>query len=157
MPHFIQNFNSVTEFIVWIRQQSDKCIINFDYPDVPTNGLILLTDDYFVASYPQSGSTLYDLSEQSNLVSLSGSPTYYTGSTGGIYYTTNKYGRVNTNILPKSAYTKCAWFYLNSYGQNIISGQQTIAEHAFWLQGTNKLRAGHNGNWSTVVSTTDLS
>ena len=152
-----QVFTSATEFFVWFRQQNDKCIVNFDYPDVPTDGLLLLTDDYFVASYPQSGSTLYDLSEQSNSVTLFGSPTYTSGSNGGLYYTTSRYGKVTTNILPKSAYTKCAWFYVFSFGDNIISGEPTISEHAFWLQSTNKLRAGHNGNWSTVVSTTSLS
>lgn len=150
-------FTSATEFIVWIRQQSDKTIINFNYPEIPTQGLISLTDDYFLPSYPRSGETIYDVSENSNFVTLNGSPTWNSGPTGGFYYTTNKYGEFNINTLPKSAYTKCAWFYLISFADNIISGDPTLGQHAFWLQSSNKLRAGHNGNWSTVESTTSLS
>ena len=150
-------FTSATEFIVWIRQQSDKAIINFNYPEIPTQGLISLTDDYFLPSYPRSGETIYDVSENSNFVNLNGSPTWNSGPTGGFYYTTNKYGEFNINTLPKSAYTKCAWFYLISFADNIISGDPTLGQHAFWLQSSNKLRAGHNGNWSTVESTTSLS
>ena len=55
-------------------------------------------------------------------------------------------------------YTKIAWFYVTNFGtaNNIISGGNT-GLHAFWLFSSNKLNAGHNGFWNTVVSTTTLS
>lgn len=64
----------------------------------------------------------------------------------------------NASILPTSAYTKTAWFYPTSFvtANNIISGGNS-GQHAFWLASGNKLNAGHNGSWSTVVSSTTLS
>lgn len=64
----------------------------------------------------------------------------------------------NASILSTTAYTKIAWFYATSFGtgNNIISGGNS-GQHAFWLAGGNKLNAGHNGSWTTVVSNTTLS
>jgi hypothetical protein len=64
----------------------------------------------------------------------------------------------NANILSKSDYTKIAWFYPTSFAtsNNIVSGGNS-GQHAFWLAAGNKLQAGHNGSWSTVVSNTTLS
>ena len=106
-----------------------------------------------------SGSTIWnDVSGTGNNGLLVNGPAFSSTNLGTIVFdAVDDYINVNSfaNILSSTAYTKISWFYINSYKFNIISGG-TSAQHAFWLGGTNKLNAGHNGSWSTVVSTTSL-
>ena len=62
------------------------------------------------------------------------------------------------NILSKTEYTKIAYVYFTSFStyNNIISGGFS-GQHAFWLFGSNRLYAGHNGAWSQVTGATTLS
>jgi hypothetical protein len=128
------------------------------YSDIVTAGLLLNLDAGNPASYPGTGTAWTDLSGNGNNGVLTNGPTFNSANGGSIVFDgANDYVNVNSfaNILPGNAYTKISWFYINSYMYNIISGGGG-AQHAFWLAGTNKLNAGHNGNWSTVISTTSL-
>jgi hypothetical protein len=130
----------------------------YAFGKIVTNGLVLALDAADKNSYPGSGTTWRDLSENGNNGTLTNGPTFNSTNGGSIVFDgVDDYVNVNSfaNILPSNAYTKISWFYINSYLYNIISGGSS-AQHAFWLAGTNKLNAGHNGNWSTVVSTTSL-
>lgn len=63
------------------------------------------------------------------------------------------------NILPAS-YTKEAWIYVKSLStqNNIISGGDSDARHAFWVPNSSgKLTAGHNGDWFSVEDSVPLS
>ncbi|AZA84318.1 hypothetical protein C1637_05615 [Chryseobacterium lactis] len=63
------------------------------------------------------------------------------------------------NILPAS-YTKEAWIYVKSLStqNNIISGGDSDAQHAFWIPNSSgKLTAGHNGAWFSVEDSVPLS
>lgn len=58
-------------------------------------------------------------------------------------------------ILPAGNYTKEAWIYITDAAatNNIISGDQATAQHAFYVPpvtGGSKLSAGHNGSWAQV-------
>jgi hypothetical protein len=125
---------------------------------VRDSSLILELDAADRNSYV-SGSTVWrDLTANNNNGSLVNGPTFSSANGGSIAFDgTNDYINVNSfaDILSSTSYTKISWFYINSYRYNIISGGGS-AQHAFWLAGTNKLNAGHNGSWSTVVSTTSL-
>jgi hypothetical protein len=63
-------------------------------------------------------------------------------------------------VLSNSEYTKVIWFYTSDFSNlnNLISGGggANQGQHAFWLGGTNKLQAGHNGSWNTVITSTSL-
>ena len=61
-----------------------------------------------------------------------------------------------------SSYTKTAWVYrtgsgLNG-GNNIISGDTNGGGHAFWARDSlgNRLSAGHNGTWDSVIDSEAL-
>jgi hypothetical protein len=128
-------------------------------PKIVTDGLVLALDAGNTKSYPGSGITWFDKSGNTNNGTLTNGPTFSSANGGSIVFdgvddciVVNS----NANILSKTSYTKISWFYITSYLYNIISGGNS-GQHAFWLAGTNKLHAGHNGQWSTVVSTTSLS
>ena len=61
-----------------------------------------------------------------------------------------------------SSYTKTAWVYRtgsgNSGGNNIISGDANGGGHALWARDSygNKLSAGHNGTWNSVIDSEAL-
>jgi hypothetical protein len=126
-----------------------------------TNGLVLCLDAGITTSYPGSGTSWFDISGNNNTGILTNGPTF-TGSNAGaiVFDGSNDCIVVNNNasILSSTAYTKIAWFYPTSFatGNNILSGGNS-GQHAFWLQTSNKLYAGHNGSWSTVASASTLS
>ena len=129
-------------------------------PSIITNGMLLCLDAANVKSYPGSGTSWFDLSGQNNTSALTNGPTYSLDNNGAIVFDgSNDFVVVNslTSIMPTAAYTKIAWFYLTSYltANNIISGYN--GQHAFWMSGSNTLRAGHgNVSFSTVGTTTTI-
>ena len=130
-------------------------------PIEATDGLVLHLDAANTRSYPGSGNTVYDLSGSGNTSALTNGPTYLSSNLGAFVLDgSNDYILVNSqaNILSKTAYTKIAYFYVTSFStsNNIISGGFS-GQHAFWMFGTDKLNAGHNGAWNTVVGATSLS
>ena len=130
-------------------------------PLIVTDGLQVFLDAGNTRSYIGSGNTAYDLSGSGNTSALTNGPTFNSSNLGAFVLDgSNDYILVNlqANILSKTAYTKIAYFYVTSFStsNNIISGGFS-GQHAFWLQGLQKLYAGHNGNWSTVTGNTTLS
>lgn len=106
------------------------------------------------------GGGLIDISRSGNDASLINGPTFNSTNGGSISFDgSNDYVNVNSsaNVLSTTAYTKMAFIYPTSLltSNNIISGGNS-GQHAFWLGGGNKFQAGHNGNWSTVVSTSTI-
>ena len=130
-------------------------------PIEATDGLVLHLDAGNTRSYPGSGNTVYDLSGLGNTSALTNGPTYLSSNLGAFVLDgSNDYILVNSqaNILSKTAYTKIAFIYISNFStvNNIISGGFS-GQHAFWMFGTDKLNAGHNGAWNTVVGATSLS
>ncbi len=129
-------------------------------PKVVTNGLSLYLDAANSSSYPGSGTTWTDISGNNRNGSLTNGPTFNSSNGGSIVFDgTNDFVSVasDANILSTTAYTKTVWFYVTSFAtdNNLISAGSS-GQHALWLFTSNKLNAGHNGNWNTVVSTTTL-
>ena len=130
-------------------------------PIETTDGLVLHLDAANTRSYPGSGNTVYDLSGSGNTSALTNGPTYLSSNLGAFVLDgSNDYILVNSqaNILSKTAYTKIAFIYISNFStvNNIISGGFS-GQHAFWMFGTDKLNAGHNGSWNTVVGATSIS
>ena len=130
-------------------------------PLIVTDGLQVFLDAGNTRSYPGSGNTAYDLSGSGNTSALTNGPTFNSSNLGAFVLDgSNDYILVNSqaNILSKTAYTKIAYIYISNFStvNNIISGGFS-GQHAFWMFGTNKLNAGHNGAWNTVVGATSLS
>jgi len=148
------------ECFSYFGEQSDKIVLNREYESIVTNGLVLNLDAGFLPSYPTTGTSWYDLSGNQTEGILDNGPTFNSGNGGSIVFDgvdDYVYVNISSNILSDTTYTKTAWFYVASFvnNNNIISGGNT-AQHAFLLYASNKLNAGHNGSWGTVVSTTSL-
>jgi hypothetical protein len=127
-------------------------------PDMVQDGLVLSLNANDRLSYISDSTTWNDVSGQGNNGTLTNGPTFNSANGGSIVFDySNDYVKINSfaDILSKTAYTKTAWFYMNSYKYNIVSGGNT-ALHAFWMAGTNKLSAGHNNSWQIVTSSTSL-
>jgi hypothetical protein len=129
-------------------------------PQIVRDGLVLYLDAANIKSYPGTGGSVVDLSKNLNNSVLTNGASYNSANNGYFNFDGSNDCIVvnsNANILSKTNYTKIAWFYPTSFstGNNIISGGNS-GQHAFWLGGTDKLRAGHNGQWSTIVSNTTL-
>ena len=127
-------------------------------PDMVQDGLVLSLNANDRLSYISGSTTWNDVSGQGNNGTLTNGPTFNSANGGSIVFDySNDYVKINSfaDILSKTTYTKTAWFYMNSYKYNIVSGGDT-ALHAFWMAGTNKLSAGHNSSWQTVTSITSL-
>ena len=130
-------------------------------PLIVTDGLALYLDAGNTRSYLGSGNTAYDLSGSGNTSALTNGPTYLSSNLGTFVLDgSNDYILVNSqaNILSKTEYTKIAYIYISNFStvNNIISGGFS-GQHAFWMYGTDKLNAGHNAAWNTVVGATSLS
>ena len=130
-------------------------------PSIVSDGLVLYLDPASQRSYSGSGNTAYDLSGSGNTSALTNGPTFNSSNLGAFVLDgSNDYILVNSqaNILSKTAYTKIAFIYISNFStvNNIISGGFS-GQHAFWMFGTDKLNAGHNGAWNTVVGATSLS
>ena len=113
------------------------------------------------SSYSGIGNTIFDLSGSGNTGALTNGPTFSAFNGGSLVLDgSNDYVLVNNaaNILSKTEYTKIAYFYFTSFGSanNIISGGFS-GQHAFWLSGSDRLYAGHNGAWGQVAGATILS
>lgn len=155
------SYTTTTECFNYFAGQSDKMVVQRDYEGIVSNGLMLNLDAGYLPSYPQNGTSWYDISLSGNNSVLTNGPTFNTSNGGSIVFDgSDDYVNVNSgaSLLSSVNYTKIAWFYVTNFGtaNNIISGGNT-GLHAFWLFASNKLNAGHNGFWNTVVSTTTLS
>jgi len=99
----------------YFASQSDMMVVNKNYNNIVTSGLVLNVDASFVASYPISGTSWYDLSGSGNTGTLVNGPTFNTNGwinfDGGDDIVTLGYSPtlVNTSI------TQEAWVNATSF------------------------------------------
>jgi hypothetical protein len=70
----------------WFATQTDKMILNKDYPPIITNGLVMNLDVAFTPSYPTTETTWYDVSSGGNNGTLVNGPTYNPDYGGSIVF-----------------------------------------------------------------------
>jgi hypothetical protein len=150
-----QSFANVAAALDWYRSQTDKMVLNIDYPAIVTDGLTTNLDATSVISYPNTGTTWYDLSGTSNNGSFNiGSPTYTTfggrrtirfSNLDKVVYQGNHDGFIlNSNPGISSSgtsFTFEAWFYQLSANQ----GGTVILSNAGGCDG---YRWGPNGSYT---------
>lgn len=111
--------NNVYEAINHFSTNNEFILANKDYEDVVTDGLILNLDAGFSASYPQSGTTWYDLSLSGNNGTLLNGLTYDSEMGGSIVFN-GITGRVSLSNIPNitTALTYSAHINANSFSAN---------------------------------------
>lgn len=132
-------------------------------PKLVAGSMIVYYDAGSLKCYNRTGSSCFDISVSGNGGTLGAGVSFSQVNGGSFAFNgTNNtaYVDVNSsaNVLSSTDYTKMAFIYPTSLAtsNNIISGGNS-GQHAFWLAGGNTFQAGHNGNWSTVVSTSTVS
>lgn len=119
---------------------------------VVTADLVLRLDAGDPSSYSGSGSTWTDIAGTQQNVTLYNSPAYTSGTPAYFNFNgSNQYGLGSGSVIPTTAYTKSAWFYLNGYqDNNIVSGDG----HFIYMGpagSTHKIYCGH-ANWALFTA-----
>jgi len=72
----LPQFTDTASAFAWVADSRKYFMMNYEYPQIVTDGLVFLTDAKFLASYPTTQSTWYDLSGQGSNGSLINGPTF---------------------------------------------------------------------------------
>lgn len=71
------NYTTKNECLNYYASQTDKLVVNSDYPAIITNGLKMAMDSSSTLSYPQNGGTIWDMSGGSSYSGLNfGNPSW---------------------------------------------------------------------------------
>jgi hypothetical protein len=117
----------------WFATQTDKMIFNIDYPPIVTNGLLFNMDAGFTPSYPTTGTSWYDLSNNSTTGTLTNGPTFNSANGGSIVFDgVDDYVALGTQTTwnASNALTMGAWVNISGIGGapdigGIITNQTT--------------------------------
>jgi hypothetical protein len=139
------SYTTVNECLVYFAGQTDKVVVNRDYPPVVTNGLVLYLDAGFTPSYPQSQTTWYDLSGNANNCTLVNGPTYSTSQGGGIQFdATDDYATIpDNNSLDLTELTISLWF-----NRGDILALAAGDQHQLFVKGNTNAAGGDQINYS---------
>jgi hypothetical protein len=118
------NINTIYDALTWFDTQSDRMIVNIDYPSIVTSGLTVMIDAGYVPSYPRTGTTWNDLSGNGNNGTLQNSPTY-SSNNGGII---NFNGTNNTATF--TATLNSVGMYQNSFSNEFWFNASSITQGA---------------------------
>jgi VCBS repeat-containing protein len=130
----------------WARQQTDIMVANIDYYGIVTSGLTFAVDASYAPSYPQSGTTWYDLTNNGNNVRFPSNPTYSSTSGGTISFNNVGTTATTTNISA-TTYTYCA--FVNTVG-SFSQGSQFIGTTDILNDG---IRSFGPSIWTTTNNT----
>ena len=76
VKHLSGTVYSVNDALNWILNQSTMTVVNHNYPNIVTDGLVLNLDAGLVSSYPKNGTKWVDLSGNNNHVQIFNGPTF---------------------------------------------------------------------------------
>ena len=82
------SFTTVYGCLYWYSTQTDKMVLNIDYPAIPTNGITFISDIGSTISYPMGGvtSSSIDPSGNGGFSVVQNGPTYVTEYGGGFKF-----------------------------------------------------------------------
>lgn len=142
-------YNTLADAIAWLEGQNKYFLVNQNYPEIVTSGCVLNMDAGMSGSYPNAGTTWYDLTNTKN-GDLTNGPTWINSGTSSCFSFDGSDDKVlfNANNFPQT-YTKTAFFNANDTSTRNILSSSSPVDHAFWLSGGN-LRSGHNGDYFRV-------
>ena len=126
----LNNFGltSATQALAWYATQSDSIVINRDYEEITTDGLIFNMDAGFIPSYPKSGNTFYDLSVNDNNGTLTNGPTYNSND-GGVITLDGVNDRIEfsgVSLPTGSSYSTSIWYYQTLSTAGALFGNSSI-------------------------------
>jgi hypothetical protein len=129
----------------WFATQTDKMILNKDYPPIITNGLVMNLDAAFTPSYPTTETTWYDVSSGGNNGTLVNGPTYNPDYGGSIVFDgtddTVSFPEITLGSTFTISQTLVASATNNNIGYMPIGGGHVVSGSTYrgyvWLQTNN--------------------
>lgn len=157
----------------YFASQSDMIVINKNYNNIVTSGLVLNLDASFVASYPVSGTSWYDISGSGNTGTLVNGPTFDTsgyfvfdGTNDYVSRTYNSSFDIRSGITlyvlfrRNSIFTQLSdcfilsrppsWYFYDAYNSGAIQGDVFIDGVR---KGAVTVSMPNDGRWYEVVYT----
>jgi hypothetical protein len=80
------NYTTSGQCLSYFATQSDKMVLNRNYENIVTSGMVLNLDAAFLPSYPTTGTTWYDISLSGNNGTLTNGPTFSSANGGSIVF-----------------------------------------------------------------------
>jgi hypothetical protein len=98
------NISTISDALSWINSNNEMLVVNKDYENIVTDGLVLNLDAGFSASYPKSGNVWLDTSGNNISGSTINNPIFDSDWDGSLYFNnvTQKLTLVNSNLLNAS-------------------------------------------------------
>jgi hypothetical protein len=114
------SYTTIGDALNYYNTQTDKMVLNMDYPAIVTSGLVFNLDAGFTPSYPTINTTWYDISSGVNNGTLFNGPTYSSSNGGSIVFDgSNDYFRADNNTtLDNQTITMESWNYPNTLTQD---------------------------------------
>ena len=134
------SYTTVNECFNYFAGQSDKMVVQRDYEGIVTNGLVLNLDAGYLPSYPQNGTSWYDLGPSGNTGTLTNGPTFNSGNGGSIVFDgVNDYVTPTglTDAFLQSNWTISFWVNFDVIDTTSCCNDKTLIQH-----GTSALRRG---------------
>jgi hypothetical protein len=145
----------------WFATQTDKMILNKDYNNIVTNGLVLNLDAGFTPSYPTTGTTWYDVSPSGNNGTLINGPSFNSENYGSIVFDgVDDYVSVTkqTALVNASQFTLMASMKRRTSSSKMICYQGADAQNdvsfELWNDGAAYFEVGNNTNSYATIGNT---
>ena len=132
-----RNATTITEAISHINGLSNTIIMDRNYENIVTDGLILNLDPGALISYPRTGVVLNDISGNGNNGTLTNGPTFNSENGGSIVFDgVNDYINFSSlnPITSNNPFTLCSWLNVkthSTYGISLFIGNATNNQSAF--------------------------
>ena len=164
----ITTFNGALNYF---ETQSNILVTNRIYENIVTSGLVFNIDSGFIKSYPQNGTSWWDISGGNISGTLTNSPTWNSGNGGYLSFDgASSYINFGSNNLGVDVANKtaCAWIYPTSspsgvagiidkdYDNTGSGGSSAYGGWGFWLNSSNKLQFWPHANKDLVDTGTAL-
>jgi hypothetical protein len=110
-------YGTLATAIAWLEGQNKYFLVNQSYPEIVTSGMTLCLDAGMTGSYPNAGTTWYDLSGRNANMTLTNGPTFVnSGMTSYISFDgSDDYGSTTVSV-PDSTYGDRCCFDCVVYG-----------------------------------------
>ena len=167
---------SISAALEWLTTQSTQVVLNRDFDNIVTNGLTLNLDATAISSFPNTGTTFYDLSGNANNASsrnttefttFGGRRTFRLYNNGKYVYSsaTDGWNAIANPGISASivSFTFETWFYMttDNAGQTVIISNAgggngyrwgPQATSAYWLLGgANDYAEGGVGSFPSLI------
>lgn len=152
---------SAAAVLAWMATQPNLEAVNFEYENIVTNGLVYLLDAGFISSYPTTGITWYELTNNVSST-LNNGPTFNSANSGSIVFDgTNDYALTTMTVeAPTNSNLQSigVWLYGNS-GVNSFTGtnasQQGACHFIVNWSATNQIRFAQTWYGGSPTESTD--